>query len=304
MQSYLAEDMALSEENQKWVRDVIQEAIYPNGFRKAANRLRYWGVLGVCITAFVALIAIAVTLGIFGFSGRTEETLFRGKTEEKLKSIESNLAGINTTLLALRAAQAANLPTDKKNIGEAKAILASAKQSAITLPADVVEQAGKNFVEAASKEPAAWDAALRFAEYRSYLNLALNILPSPGARTTTTIYTSKGVDGFSAPHFSIAGLIPKDKAARFNPVGSNLNSDTAYGNQWVILTGGGLLLDGYEVKNVVFTSVHIVYRGGPLRMENVYFVGCTFDFSLNAHGQDIVVAILSPNSSGSIKAHI
>jgi hypothetical protein len=57
--------MAFSEDNQQWIRDQIQEAVLPNGFKKVAHWLRYWGLLGVVITAFLALIGLVVTMGIF-----------------------------------------------------------------------------------------------------------------------------------------------------------------------------------------------------------------------------------------------
>jgi len=35
--------------------------------------------------------------------------------------------------------------------------------------------------------------------------------------------------------------------------------------------------DGFQLRNVIFDGVGIEYKGGPIRLENVYFVNCTFD---------------------------
>ncbi|HWY53008.1 MAG TPA: hypothetical protein VNZ03_00990 [Terriglobales bacterium] len=103
MQAYLVEDLAFSEDNQNWIREEIQKAIYPNGFRKVADRLRYWGLLAVCITAFVALLAIAVSLGIYVASTMNRESEFRGATSEQLKTVSLRLTDIENTLKFLRA---------------------------------------------------------------------------------------------------------------------------------------------------------------------------------------------------------
>jgi hypothetical protein len=294
MQCDLVESVPLSQDNQNWIREEIHQAMHPNGWRKALDVLRYWGVLGTVVTAFLALIAMAITLGIFSANKISKESEFEGTTSTRLADVEKRLGAIETGLLALRAVQAANKPTDKTSIAQAKEILATAQKNSVQLPADVIEQAGRSFIEASSKEPAAWDAALRFVQYRSYLNITLEVLPLPsGAKDTTTEYFGNAAAGFPRPALSIAGLISKDKAARFSPIGKDLTTDTGFGNQWILATGGGLALDGMQFKNVVFRNVHVVYMGGPLEMQNVYFVGCTFDFVRGAHGQEIAGDILS-----------
>ena len=293
MQPYLVEAVALNEDNQNWVREEIRRAINPNGWKKTANWLRYWSLTGTCIAIFVALVTIVITLGIFATNRVSQESEFRGATQTRLTNIETRLGGIETSLLALRAAQAANLPRDKENIAEAKAILDTAKQSAIRLPTNVVEQSGKNLIEAASKEPAAWDAAVRFAEYRSYLNtFNQSVFPS-ATKSTTTEYLVTTPPGYPPPSFSVAGLVRTEQAARFNPIGQGLKTNTEYGNSFIIVTGGGLVLDGYEFRSVVLQNAHIVYRGGPLQMQNVYFIGCTFDLVPGTNGKKMVAAILS-----------
>ncbi len=293
MQSYLVELLAFSQENQQWIEDRIQRAIHPNGWKKTANWLRYWSLTGVCITIFGTLIAIIITVGIFATNRVSQESEFRGTTQTRLANIETRLGGIEGSLLSLRATQAANLPTDKKNIAEAKAILDTAKQSAIKLPASVVEHSGKNFINAASKEPAAWDVALRFAEYRSYLNtFNPDVIPS-GKRNTKTEYWIMSPSGYARPSLDVTGIVPADQAARFNRIGEGLKTDTGYGNAFIISTRGGVILDGYELKNVVFQYTHIVYRGGPLQAKNVYFIGCTFDFISDKNSKEMVAAILS-----------
>ena len=65
----------------------------------------------------------------------------------------------------------------------------------------------------------------------------------------------------------------------------------------LILIGPRQILDGIEWKNVTFVNVHIVYAGGPLMLENVRFVNCTFEIPHNQHGIEVVdYAALSATS--------
>lgn len=53
-----------------------------------------------------------------------------------------------------------------------------------------------------------------------------------------------------------------------------------------------MTLDGYRLKNVVFDNVTVVYRGGPLIMESVYFVNCKFELQKDDRGQKFAQDIL------------
>lgn len=48
------------------------------------------------------------------------------------------------------------------------------------------------------------------------------------------------------------------------------------------------VLDGIGWKNIVFLGSHIIYRGGPLILENVIFVNCTFEVQQNNDGQSLL----------------
>jgi hypothetical protein len=280
MQSYLVEAVALSEDNQNWVREEIRRAINPNGWKKTANWLRYWSLTGICITTFLTLIAITITLVIFATNRVSQESEFRGTTQTRLTNIETRLGGIETNLLALRAAQAANLPTDKKNIAEAKAVLDMVKQSAIKLPANVVEQSGRAFIDASSKEPAAWNVALGFMSYRSVLNnynRAVQTVNVPAGSNTN--FEIRGVPGKAIPTVSEIpyGVAPTD-AARYELIGKNLNEHLKFGTAQLILTGGAVNFDDHYVKHVFFINVEIHYTGRPLVLQDVVFVNCNFIF--------------------------
>ena len=51
------------------------------------------------------------------------------------------------------------------------------------------------------------------------------------------------------------------------------------------------ILDNTEYRHVIISNSHIMWRGGPVIMQHVYFVNCTFDLP-QANGQNLAVAIL------------
>jgi hypothetical protein len=52
------------------------------------------------------------------------------------------------------------------------------------------------------------------------------------------------------------------------------------------------VLDGKLVRNVVFMGVTIEYNGGPLLMEQTYFVNCTFKSSRSSTAEAFLSAVL------------
>jgi hypothetical protein len=71
--------------------------------------------------------------------------------------------------------------------------------------------------------------------------------------------------------------VPIAQAARLGLIGEDENKDLSQGNPYLLVDGGGIVIDGMDIKNVIFRGVHIVYRGGPLKMSNAYFADCVFD---------------------------
>jgi len=68
----------------------------------------------------------------------------------------------------------------------------------------------------------------------------------------------------------------------------------AYGHPFLHVTGTGeVVLDGYQLRNVIFYGVKVDYNGGPIRLEKVYFVNCTFDVQHTSEGQEFPKATLS-----------
>jgi hypothetical protein len=163
--------MPFSQENQEWIMAKIREALRPNGWKTFANWLRYWGLIGVAVTAFLALIAIAITLGISALSGRTQEATFRGSTEQwqkttdmRLGTIESGLKDIRDQLTKQSLATHAALPLQdfKATLPDLGSSVAVARQQNVKVPPKVVD-------DLAQKMTAIETNAQTFGPWREHL---------------------------------------------------------------------------------------------------------------------------------------
>jgi hypothetical protein len=284
-----AEEMAinLGKDDKAWIRKEIRDALAadkPQGFSKVIAQIKSWSP---------ASAAIAVIL--FALAQWNKSTEFRVHTEDRLTRIEADL-------IALRVSQSGSNPIDKKSQAEAKEALANAKNSSIKIPPSVIERTGEKFIEATKSDPAAWDTALQFVNYRSFLNAS-----APQGKFVTnfvslkTQYNIISPGGQPKPTISTFGLVPIDKAAALDVIGKTRNTGPN-GVQYLFLDGGAIVLDGSQFKHIVLRNVHVVYRGGPAILEDVYFLNCTFEIVQENNGQLFASTVLASSPATNFKA--
>ena len=86
--------------------------------------------------------------------------------------------------------------------------------------------------------------------------------------------------------------LPKD-SARLEPIGAN--QDQGPGVKYLVIADepGTIQLDNMFMKNVIFQHTTVSYHGGPIKLENVYFVDCKFKFKEDQRSRDMLMAVLS-----------
>jgi hypothetical protein len=226
---------------------------------------------------------------------------FQQHTEDRLGYIETNLS-------ALRLSQAAMNPNDPSSQDEVRDVLTTARQKSIRLPSAVLEQAGLRFVGAAKVEPkgvwsavaeprGAWSAALDCAEYRSFLNEVLYTVDKDARlldqSSEGTMFRFDFADDAKKIVITMAGgAVPPDRAAIYEQIGSEHTVPLSPAR--LIVTGPGTAhLDRHRIRNVVFRGIRIVYDGGPLILDNVYFIDCTFDAPPSQQGRAFAVTVIT-----------
>lgn len=300
MQTYLGcvldeeEFVAIRKEDWPSIDKAIDEAIKraveplkPQGWRKALHLFREWGVVGTIATVIVALLALAATAFIQAFARVGKEATFEANTTIALEEIRGDLAG-------MKLKQLSSIPPSPQGAAQAKAILKTAEDGKAKIDASIIGDVGKKFVDAGISSLDSWSAALAFLDYRSYLNADFTPpLVDPLANNhPVTQYAWPKDPQLSIPVSYHFGKVPRDKAAVFEPLGQHLNTSPD-GDAFLLMENGGAKIDGQDIKNVVFRNMVVEYLGGPLRMQNVYFVNCTFDFIQTPNSRDLGTALLA-----------
>jgi hypothetical protein len=198
---------------------------------------------------------------------------------------------------------AASQPPTPENLQIAREALSKAKQESISIPKSIIEQAGRNFVEAAQTDPMAWDVALDFVNYNSSKNRsspAVDVNAIKAGRLTTN-YGSYIIrfPGRPDPQMRTIGRewVPEADAARFDLIGVQRNPSGTPGPKGLYISGGALIIDNMDIKNCVFDGVEIHYSGNPLILENVIFLNCTFVFENNDPGRTLGNQLLVAGAS-------
>ncbi len=215
-----------------------------------------------------------------------------------MKSIEGSL-GI------IRLSQLSSDPTDPKNATEAKKLLTNARSQKIKFDATAIKDFGNLFLTAARTTPTAWDAAQSFLDYRSFLDensfpvARSDFSPIPPGQLTSYIYfEGKGPLTFKADYSN--ALVPIKNAFVYQKMNEPINR--TMGHPYLLIHNaqgsGEVNLDGFWLRNVIFEGVRIHYAGGPLILENVSFLNCTFDVTNTPSGEHFIsVALSSPTGT-------
>lgn len=232
------------------------------------------------------------------------------KSDAKVQSITNTLetlgrqvVGMEVKLDILMLQKLAMQPKKSVNAKQTSDILSTAKKNGTKLDADLIIDAGKQFISAgiSSSDPSVWNAAQTFLDYRSYLNIALapvtdNFAPidkeKPPWKFQWNLGPVKAGDKF---RIKTGKKAPAENAAVFEPIGSPLNVGEKFGMEFVLFedVSAGFSLDGMRLKNIILKNSKIIYAGGPVEMENVYFVNCTFEVSKRPNGQSFANTVLA-----------
>jgi hypothetical protein len=290
----------MRKEDQDWVSEQIRVATQRPEARRIKKLLwwlREWTILG-------PLIAVTVAVALFIGNSITRDSEFRGRTDQRLTTIEQKsgsvdqrLSNIEASILSLRVHMAAANPGDTKSQAEAVDVLTNAHSRSIPLPLDVIEQTGQRFIQVANQEPSAWNVGLQFLNYRSFLNTSLvsvpsNLTPSPesqqgGYRFSVTIAAQP--PGSKGQLFFVrqSGTAPPADSALMDSLSSPPPPGTGSGAQFLVVDavpGVGLSLDNMRMKNVIIRNAIIFYSGKPVILDHVAFINCTFQIQRSPVG--------------------
>jgi len=247
--------------------------------------------------------------GIFYKLGRLEQRLDGdsstiGAIQRKAAELSAKvIVSSPDAVTAVRNTIASPVKTRSDIIGIA-AIIDEAANRKLEVPPDVIKTAANNLIGAA--EPSggndAWDAVLKLARYRSALNERYAPSIAFAVAVKSTEFPAWGIeDGHWNGFVRLLGKVPYAESARLGNIDRPQKTNPPeFGPEWAFVYPHehNIVLDGKDAKNTVFMGVTIEYSGGPARLENVYFVNCTFRGRRSPAGEKFMLAVLdSPRTN-------
>jgi hypothetical protein len=194
------------------------------------------------------------------------------RVEMAVRIIGAKQGGDTKTLMDEALTIALNNSTDgrpdgaKVALGIANRQLQERIQAHVDVPQEEFDDALEHYQilkQSPALREAAHDGILKLAEYRTAI-----APPPPNAQ---------------AAYLGDAELIGPNR---------HLINSAIVGNHVIHNSPDGFDIDGFVLKNVVFTDVTIVYRGGPVFLENVRFINCRFEVPDTHQGDQLLEAAI------------
>ncbi len=280
-----------------------------------ADKRPWWKEQWVGTVAQWAAFCAMLALFLVGRSCNHASEDFKLKVDER---INSKLGPVDTKLgdLIQRVSKIEGkldvLTVDQKRItrlqlNKLSAQISAAQRSKTKIDPQVIAVMAKDVVSlSSSNDPVisdlAWKLANQLLTYRSFL--AVSQAPKISLTKPVRAPFHFEVNARRLPGYPLAGTlvkaefsgkpVPMSQAARFERIGHN-DAFSVGPSYYIVNAGEGteITLDGFHLKNVILRNATIVYRGGPLILENVYFVNCRFNISKTDAGIEFADNVVS-----------
>jgi hypothetical protein len=134
---------------------------------------------------------------------------------QAISSLQDRATKMETHWEDLKIRGLSQTPNSKESINEVKQALVAAKNGSLKLNPELIKEAGAKFITAGKADKAAWDAALEFLRYRTFLNL--DMVPDLSATYHPNRFMRHFVPGGGGLKFEVflaGAFAPPETAAR------------------------------------------------------------------------------------------
>ena len=192
----------------------------------------------------------------------------------------------------------------RSSLGPMRGVLQLAKDANVKLNPQLLRNYGQQVLTISGDPNTSgdvWGVLGSLLNYRSFLNVEdspaahEDFEPSMRSGWNMTAHFYVAVKGPGSITLTYPNrLVRASDSCVYQPLKSTWTA-TSEGHPFVRVTANGnpiLTLDGFHLKNVIFDGVKVEYDGGPLMMEDVYFVNCRFDVKPTGPSRQFTLAIL------------
>jgi hypothetical protein len=313
MEELLAEEMPLTKSEEQWVKG--QSKAHLSVLLAEGTHLAWYDqhaglVALIAAVATILGIVLAVALFVVPHIENDMRNVLGGDIDKKLKDkgldhISEDVTAIRTRLDTIQPflddlikdrmhrASSLNRMDFGSELPRIKQTVIAATKENVTVPIEDIKAIGKNAIEASSgnskQASLAWQIVLNLVSYHSSFNSMYKptapLIPLRNGVAFKYYYLSAKKNDFPKAEITREAGVPSKQAARYDFIGVDQNLDKPLGPAFLILTGGSVILDGFHIRNAIFEGVEIHYVGGPVILENVIFINCTFVIDNNDPGR-------------------
>ena len=280
--------MSLGAKDKEWVLEQILSK--RSGWGKVSGFIKDWSATG----GVVAIVLFALTIW-------NKFTEFRVHTEDSITNIEKRLGKLEAVPYETILRKLPDNPTVPQ-IQEVMHAFTDARTGSIKVAPELLANAGAKFIEASEVHPMAWEATTEPLAYRSFLNAdyipKLNDLTLVSNEKYTFSLNVHNDEHFNFQIYHAGGRTTPENSARLETL--TLPNQTTPNIGLIVIDSkhNTIGIDDFFMKNVIIRNSVIEYKGGPLKLQNVYFVNCTFKFPTVEPSRGLALAILqSPNAT-------
>jgi hypothetical protein len=258
-------------------------------------------VIGVVLPILVAICGATLYLGSLLVDKHIQAALnpIQGDVNQinaNMSEIKGELRGLEGKVGSINLKQLSGTPGDPRSIRESQDVLRAARLNNVRFDSDTIANAGQRFIGATKGNPDAWKTVLEFLNYRSYLN-SVTVPLGPQEPLSASITAHYKFSKNNVPEVRSMRAIGTSKPGHAAELGNlpqvNLNEGLPVGPSLLVLDAPTVILDNLYAKNIIIIHSHIIYRGGPLALDNVYFLNCTFEIERQPRGQELAGKILA-----------
>jgi hypothetical protein len=236
-----------------------------------------------------------------------------GTTRDDIASLKNDIKSANEridktlsdALNAVVSGRKKNSQGNKIALQRGETVLSIAKSVNAKLAPSALNNYGQlvsKLSESPSLSTIAWQSLTNAVAYRSFLNADYipklsDLTPVQGGdeyRSALNLRPDETVvpRGPSMIVYFAGGRVAPQKSARLEILAAPQSVSSNFG---LFVVEGGvdfLVLDGMYMKNVIVRNAKIIYEGGPVKLENVYFVNCTFTLAKSQPVRELSNVIL------------
>ncbi len=225
----------------------------------------------------------------------------KASVAEGIKPLENSLTEIRIQLATLIAKSAASSKDPSKSIttalldslkGEplvgiltAREVATAASEKRIAIDPQTLASVGEGLQQMGFKNVSYKSEVTKslnaLASYRSTLNIA-RAPPRTNVRQVpfTIEVRAARIPGRPVSQIGLMGMgeeVLADQGALYIALGNPPPQFKTTAKYYIVdATGMRVILDGSNIRNVIIQNATIEYDGGPVRLENIFFLNCTF----------------------------